>query len=305
MTIKERMIRVLRALRIRSPLHFGSKKLHRMLYSLKPENENLSCLIANGFFKYEAQIESKVIDDWMARYNIDTDLITPSDGNCIIPFFNHEVFKLLTDSSFSRLLTLYFNAMYGCKPILQCTPSLVMTFPSIEQHEFKAGAHNFPANWHSDYVSEFTVHIPLVDITENNSHTLYAENTHTAFLNTPPEGPMNKTIVPSFAKKGDVVMIDVDGWHTGRLEGVNPRIMIQFKFTKGNDLLGVPSVRPSDKLIRQVERTKRCIRNYNTLVETLTEDYDYIKSNDFSGTPLAIISDSVAIYDSYTTPQQT
>ena len=299
MLLKKLFIKILTVSRLRNILYFARKKLKRSLYLAKNLDDDLSRLMRDGFFTFNSLVEPKIIDQWMERYKINGENITPSEGNLIIPFFNAEIHDLLTNSQFSELLDKYFDSMYGCKPVLQCLPSLVMTYPSISQDEFKSGAHNFPAVWHVDYLSEFTIHMPLLAINSSNTHTMYAVNTHTSFLNPPLKGPEGKKIARSFAKKSDVVMIDVDGWHTGRLEGTSPRIMVQFKFTKGNDLLGIPTDGLSDKLLKQIDRTKRCIQNYDELIDSLIEDQSYIKAKDFSDTPLAIIGDSVKMYEHY------
>jgi len=299
MYIKDVLIKMLNAQRLRNVIHFSKKKLNRARYLKMNLDDDLSVLMRDGLFRFNKSVDPEIIDQWIERYKIDSTKITPSEGNLMIPFFNAEIDKLLTSSKFSELLEKYFYAIYGCKPVLQCIPGLVMTFPSISQGEFKRGTHNFPAVWHVDYLSEFTIHMPLLAINSTNTHTMYAVDTHTSIFNPPRKGPRGKKIARSFANKSDVVMLDVDGWHTGRLEGTSARIMVQFKFTKGNDLLR-PSVNGlSVKELKQIDRTKRCIQNYDELINCLIEDRNYIKAKDFSGTPLAILTDSLKTYEQY------
>ena len=51
-------------------------------------------------------------------------------------------------------------------------------------------------------------------------------------------------------------MLDVDGWHSGRLEGSSPRIMIQLKFTTGNDLLHAYQL-SSQKAKKQIQKSMK------------------------------------------------
>ena len=90
--------------------------------------------------------------------------------------------------------------MYGCKPVLQCIPYLVITYPNVSHEKFIPKQHNFPANWHTDYQSEFSIHLPIVEINSSNTHTMYAAKTHVSFLKAPKKESQIKDILRSYAK---------------------------------------------------------------------------------------------------------
>ena len=148
----------------------------------------------------------------------------------------------------------------------------------IAHENFDSKTNNFPANWHTDYESEFTVHLPLISINPSNTHTMYAVNTHTSLSGPPRNEHAIRNIFRSFGEKTDALMLDVDGWHQGRLEGSSPRIMVQFKYTRGNDLLLHPTEGLSDKSRAQIKRTKKHLSNYGVIKQRLKEDFLFAKN---------------------------
>ena len=296
---KKKIGRLLGLNPIRDIPYFFKKKMRRNLLLTKSGDYKLRELADNGIFNYKGTIDTEILDKWIDIYGLNISNLTPSEGNLAIPFFNGDVLKLLTESPFASLLDKYFWHVYGTEPVLQCIPQLVITYPNIVHEKFEVKTHNFPANWHTDYLSEFTVHLPLADINSSNTHTMYAKNTHTSFFKPPRNQDNIKKILRSYGKKTDAIMLDVDGWHSGRLEGSNPRIMIQFKFTQGNDMLHFPEGGLSEKQLQQIERTKRCIGDYGSISRRLESDLSFINSAGSLGSRLAIINDNSKYYQHY------
>ncbi|MDC0042599.1 hypothetical protein OAJ10_02460 [Paracoccaceae bacterium] len=297
--IKSKVANFKRIIRIRNIPFYVKKKIARKALMSKAPSGYLHELAKNGAIKCTGIIDQKIIDNWISKYDLNVDNIIPSKGNLAFPFFNKDVEALLTDSQLSKLLDEYFLNIYGCKPVLQMMPYLVITYPNIRHDEYDAKVNNFPADWHTDYQSEFTIHVPLVEINSENTHTMYAINTHTSLLKAPKTDRDMKELFRSFGKKTDALFLDVDGWHQGRLEGKGARIMIQFKFTVGNDLLFHPTGGISIKQQEQIERTKNNIKNYETVGHQLKEDFSYAKNLSSDDPKLSIIQDNAQAYLDY------
>lgn len=297
--IKKAIFRFYREIGTRDLGFFFKKKLARKSLLKKTIAKPLRELAENGAINYKGIIDIDILDRWITEYGLDVNNITPSEGNLAIPFFNEDVLNILTDSKFAVLLDDYFMNMYGCHPVLQCIPYLVITYPDIVHENFDIKTNNFPANWHTDYLSEFTVHLPLISINSSNTHTMYAKNTHTSLFGPPRNERAIRNIFKSFGEKTDALMLDVDGWHQGRLEGSSPRIMVQFKYTRGNDLLLHPTEGHSDKALAQIKRTKKNLSNYGVIKQRLKEDYLFAKNMSTKNPKLSIIKDNCKNYDEY------
>jgi len=297
--IKKAIFRFYREIGTRDLVFFFKKKLARKSLLKKTLDGPLRELAENGAINYKGIIDKDILDRWISEYGLDVSNITPSEGNLAIPFFNEDVLSILTDSKFAVLLDNYFINMYRCHPVLQCIPNLVITYPNIVHENFDSKTNNFPANWHTDYVSEFTVHLPLISINSSNTHTMYAKNTHTSLLGPPRNEQAIRNIFRSFGEKTDALMLDVDGWHQGRLEGSSPRIMVQFKYTMGNDLLLHPTEGLSDKALSQIKRTKENLSNYCVIKQRLKENYLFAKNMSTLNPKFSIIKDNCKNYDEY------
>jgi hypothetical protein len=297
--LKKIILRLFRVINTRNLVFFIKKKLARKGLLKRTVAGPLRELAENGAINYKGVVDSDMLDRWISEYGLDVSNITPSEGNLAIPFFNEDVLSLLTDSKFAVLLDDYFMNMYGCHPVLQCIPYLVITYPNIAHENFDSKTNNFPANWHTDYESEFTVHLPLISINPSNTHTMYAVNTHTSLSGPPRNEHAIRNIFRSFGEKTDALMLDVDGWHQGRLEGSSPRIMVQFKYTRGNDLLLHPTEGLSDKGRAQIKRTKKHLSNYGVIKQRLKKDFLFAKNMHTLDPKLSVIKDNFKNYQEY------
>ena len=296
---KKILLRFYLKIKTRNLIFLIKKKLARKALLKTATTGQLRELAQKGAINYKGIIDRDMLDGWVSKYGLDVSNITPSEGNIAIPFFNKDVLSLLTDGKFAVLLDEYFMKMYGCHPVLQSIPYLVITYPNITHDNFDPKKNNFPANWHTDYQSEFTVHVPITAINSSNTHTVYAVNTHTSLKEPPKNKYAIQNVFRSFGEKTDAIMLDVDGWHQGRLEGSSPRIMVQFKYTTGNDLLLYPTDGVSDKARAQIERTKRNLNNYGAIKQRLKEDFLFAKNLNTQDPKIAIINDNYKNYHEY------
>lgn len=299
LVLKSLLVELSSKLPFRKPLYFFKKKIYRYISIGRISKQPVRDLVLKGAINYKGVIENEVLDKWIDVYGLDESNIIQADGNIAFPFFNKDVLKLIVDSQFSEVLFEYFKTIHGCKPVLQSIPYLVISYPNISHDNFDPMKNNFPANWHTDYISEFTAHIPLSEINSSLTHTIYAMDTHTSPYKASPEMAKTKKIFKSYCNRGDVVMLDVDGWHHGRLEAAAPRIMIQFKFTKGNDTLLYPKDGLSLKAKLQIERTKNHIQSYKVIEKQLKRDLEFTRNMSYTHPILNILKDNHQYYDDY------
>ena len=289
---------------LRRSLHTIPKRIRR-IFSGTSTRSHFTChpkykiLLTDGFVKLENNIDINIINKWKRDYLVSKPNFTPAEGNISYPFYNAEIHKLLSDSEMVKVVRHYFQKVYGKLPVLQMIPKLVITYPIINQESFQLKNNHFPAVWHIDYRSEFTVHIPLVDITINTSHTKYIRGSQCSFT-TPPALIVyenNYPVTNCFAEPGDTLLIDVDGWHRAQLERNSFRAMIQLKYTVGNDMLHYKN---SEKLQGYVDDAVTKCKHYSNLQLQLINDREYIRSLDLTATSLSILENNIQYYAGYT-----
>ena len=271
--------------KIRTPTYILSKKTRlffakrndKSLFKSLKRNNEFSHLLSHGMVAAKHIIDSTVINNWAKKYHISDESFIECEGNISFPFYNKEFHDLLFNSDFLDFINAYFDLVHQQRPVLQTMPTLVITKPDTNQGEFSSVKHNFPAVWHTDYLTEFTIHIPLVNINDKTNHTKYLLNSHTNFF-IPPVGATKVNEVDNvncFADVGDALFIDVDGWHRGHLEKGSFRAMIQLKYTTGNNKL---SYEPNTlKVKKALERTVMNTKNYDLLKNVLKQDYEFFK----------------------------
>tara|TARA_B100000768_G_C11280829_1_gene378504 strand:+ start:1892 stop:2824 length:933 start_codon:yes stop_codon:yes gene_type:complete len=267
----------------KNKLSFATKNKKNVFESKKRNNE-FYYLLTNGMVLAKNLISKTTINNWTDRYKIYKDSFHECEGNISFPFYNKDFHDLLFNSDFLGYLNTYYDLLYGKKPVLQTMPTLVVTKPDMNQSDFSTLNHNFPAVWHTDYITEFTIHIPLVNINNKTNHTKYLLKSHTNFL-IPPVGATKVNEINNkncFADVGDALFIDVDGWHRGHLEKGSFRAMIQLKYTIGNNELFFDPNNP--KIKKALERTAINTKNYDYLKNIFKEDYEFFKKTnpDFS-----------------------
>lgn len=284
---KFRFLRICRK-RINSLFSVNNKLIHK----------ELKKLIHDGFYKLENNINSETIEKWKKNYFIYQENFNPKDGNIGIPFYNEDIHNLLTNSLMKDLLFEYFKIAYNRSPILQMIPHLMIAYPTINQSDFSLQNNNFPAIFHVDYPYEFTVHIPLTDINQSTSHTKYIRGTHISFK-TPnnSESYINhKDILSCFATQGDILLLDVEGWHRADLVKSSFRAIIQIKFTTGNNLLLYSN---NYKLSQNNLRTIDSIKFFPLLKEKLKDDAEFIQKLRLDLDYLKILENNISFYNPF------
>ena len=274
--------------RVRTPFYVISKylnilyakKRHKKLFNSEKKNQEFAHLLSNGMISAKNVVDKTTIESWVEKYNIKSENFFGCEGNISFPFYNNELHDLLCKSDFLDYLYSYYELVYGKKPVLQTMPTLVVTKPDMNQSGFSSSRHNFPAVWHTDYKTEFTIHIPLVNINGKTNHTKYLLKTHTNFF-PPPVGATKVDEINNincFADIGDALFIDVDGWHRGHLEKGSFRAMIQLKYTIGNNELIFD---PNDSKVKKaLERTAVNTKSYGSLKNIIKNDYEFFKKVD-------------------------
>ncbi len=273
---------------------FFAKKSKKNIYRNSKKNDEFSFLLSNGMVLAKSIIDKNTINNWISRYKISNDSFHKCEGNISFPFYNKDFHDLYFNSDFLGYLNSYYESVYGKKPVLQTMPTLVITKPDMNQSDFTSSKHNFPAVWHTDYLTEFTIHIPLIEINNKTNHTKYLLKSHTNFF-PPPVGTTNVNEINNincFANIGDSLFIDVDGWHRGHLEKGSFRAMIQLKYTIGNNELIFDPNNP--KIKKALERTSINTKDYDSLKDIFKEDYEFFKKSnpDFNSPNAKIFLDT-------------
>jgi hypothetical protein len=264
----------------------------------KPE---LAELLKTGACSLKNCIPAESIESWHSMYGIHESNFSSALGNYGFPFYNAQLHSLLTDSLLLTTIKTYFQLIYNKAPVLQVIPNIVITSPLIEQNSFQRGVHNFPANWHVDYNSEFTVHIPLTTISSRTSHTKYLSGSHVSLLRPSlrKEEVDTSDVKCCSAVLGEALLIDVDGWHRAHLVPNTCRILIQLKFTTGNDALSFPEDSIPQKLIDNVMRTKTSCLNYHNIRSQLKSDLEFLESIGEFDPMISILKDNMKNYELY------
>ena len=217
----------------------ASKAIRSWSYGLRPKRSvSALSLIDNGYLLVPDLFGESAANAVISEYGFSERSFKRAAGNLTWPCLSTHLVKLLNDARYQTLLQTYFRVMYGAPPVLQTIPSLVVSYPSIAPEEFDSRRHGFPAAWHTDYPGEFTVHLPLTDITESTSHTAYVSGSAKGFRlyrKSRPQTLAGKEFL-GFAKSGDALFFDVCGIHRANLRP-GLRAMIQIKYTLGNDML--------------------------------------------------------------------
>jgi len=292
--------------RFRSSLRRSRKNINRRLCSVSAIEKSyiakdvyIQTLLNKGVVRLQNEIDKQLLDKWKQDYSIYQSSFLPVTGNITFPIFCKELHELLVDSHISNLIDKYFQYVYRKKPILQYVPHVVITYPTIAQDEFNSNENHFPAVWHIDYPYEFTIHIPIERITLDTSHTKYINGSQYYFSrpsNNIKYIERNYNIINCVANQGDILCMDVEGWHRAHLEKNSYRAMIAIKFTAGNDLLYYTD---SEKEKNVIERSKNSCNKYNILRDRLTNDLRYIESLNDLGDKFGILKDTANRYKRY------
>lgn len=268
--------------------YFGQKRkqanLKKHKYSsIFSENLLLQDLTENGFTRQHSLLSSNELLNIRQRYGLRKENFSKSNSNISLPFIGINFLqKIDYETGIGKLIREYFLICYRSEPVLQSMPTVVVTNPSIQREEFNEKMHRIPAFFHTDYPTELTVHLPLTDITSQTPRTMYLNGSSMA-SSVRPMKKYDATDVACkfesselFAKAGDALVIDVTGVHKA-IVSPQPRIMLQLKFTSGQNIL--ESADP-DKLNAQIELARSNFNNYRSYIKTIKEDWMQIPKAD-------------------------
>jgi len=194
-------------------------------------------LLNDGFYISESIIDVNIINHLIKKYNLYEKNFKKSYTNIHIPVIDKKFLNYIqSHEKINFIINTFYSNVYKKAPILQTPPSIVITNPVIENSNKD---YKIPSKWHTDYKNEFTFHVPLIDINTESTKTLYLKNSQNN-ININFQSLINienydYKVVPLIAKEGSVIFIDVSGAHRAELGKF--RIMVQFKFTTGNDLI--------------------------------------------------------------------
>ena len=256
-----------------------SYRWHLQSENIDPETNKF---LMNGFVIKNNCFELSAAQNIVDQYRLHASSFTRSDQNLSWPCLSKEVIELFLRSQYRETIDRYFRVMYGCMPVLQKVPSIVVTYPLLDQINALEPKEKFPAQWHTDYPQEFSVHIPLTVIDESVTHTVYVGGSARDLLIQPQQVVSDEYISQRYNKQrihrmvaepGDVIFLDVTGYHRANLR-FGMRAMIQLKYTTGNDLLLFNSpINDSikEKYLRNLAALKNYYSGYSALKKVLRD----------------------------------
>ena len=202
------------------------RKYSRKTLSLKVKLKKKGVLRVKG-----STIFQKNIEEFISRYLINDLEIIRGNQNIIFPICD-ELTMLKIYGEFRNQIFQYYQDNWGMDPILRDCPRLVISYPPTS-YELSGG---YPENFHKDYITAVTVHVPIIEINDSMPHTEYIEASHIKprlidlFINKK-INQSYKNPKKLFCKKGDYIIMDVAGTHrASMLSKRNPRFMLQYKF---------------------------------------------------------------------------
>jgi len=252
-------------------------KLIKFLSKLDLNTNLANELFLNGCYVNKNAIPTELITKICKRYFIKKGNFISVNKNLSFPILDPAFLEFISSTNFNSIINNYFQTLYDSLPILQIFPAIVITNPQINQNQYRSDDENIniPGGLHIDYPTEFTIHIPLVEINEKTPHTVYVNKSCTNIFfneliirigNTKLKNKLLQiakiNTVPLFASPGDLIMLDVTGLHRAEIKPAF-RAFIQLKYTCGND-----------KLIN-LERRKNFIDSIEYLKLNFTSYPDY------------------------------
>jgi hypothetical protein len=287
-------------------------KLNQYISKLGTSKRLDDQLFLNGCYIQKDSVPLELIQRIIQRYCLNKENFNPTNKNLSLPLLDNNFLEYISSKNFNSLIYKYYDILYGYPPLLQVFPSIVITYPLINQNQFRSSDKNMhiPASVHTDYSTEFTIHIPLFDINENTPHTVYVEKSCTnIYLNDlitriSSSNLKNKLVkliggneVSIFASPGDMIMLDVTGLHRAEIKP-EFRAFIQLKYTIGNDRLN--KLEESKKFKDSIAHTSLNYLSYHKYKVELQRDVEnlfYLNLND----QYKIINESLGAYQAYLT----
>lgn len=218
-------------------------KKNYIFYSKIKKNDPLYNLFNDGFDIYPNLISEDDIKYILKKYtNIENKNNSSSyDYNLIFPFFDKYILNKILNSNIISNINNFFLKVYKVKAILQQSPLLVITKPSIENHEMSSKI-KIPADYHTDYPTEMALHIPLNDLKNDMIHTIYCRSSNRDYL-IKSTSKYNQQFAEKFervklvTKKGNGILLDTQGIHKANVKKNEIRIMLFLKFSSSSNII--------------------------------------------------------------------
>ena len=163
------------------------------------------------------------------------------DYNLSIPFFDKKIIEKITSSSLFFVLKKFYSMTCNSEIFFQQTPLIVITKSSVDQSLANDNT-RIPVRFHTDYPSEISLQIPLINQLDYSPHTLYLEKTNrdikfkcSTIYDEKKLNDYNK--VKLLGNEGDAVLIDTQGVHRANIFKNSLRIMLFFKFSSKKNIL--------------------------------------------------------------------
>ena len=163
------------------------------------------------------------------------------DYNLSIPFFDKKIIEKIISSSLFSVLKNFYSMTCNSEIFFQQVPFIVITKSSIDQF-LANNKTRIPVKFHTDYPSEISLQIPLINQLDHSPHTLYLEKTNRDIKfkcsTTYDEKKLNYyNKVKLLGNEGDAVLIDTQGVHRANIFKNSLRIMLFFKFSSKKNIL--------------------------------------------------------------------
>lgn len=164
-------------------------------------------------------------------------------------FFGPTGGALITDLSLDETMLAIASEYMGCQPYLRHGAALAILKPAdttVPQYGVFNGLQDWP--WHIDTPNLLSFHILLNDIDENDSHMLYAVNSHK--INRAASGIRTEELItgrneiyPCCGPAGTVYIFDNNGFHRPHAVADSMRMTFEFYFTPGNQIFSMQQMR--------------------------------------------------------------
>lgn len=243
--------------------------------------KDLYKFLDKGFLIQNAFLDQKelnyIIREYLNLNNINDN--NYYDFNLSIPFFDQKIIEKIISSNLFQVIKKFYSLTCNSKIFFQQIPFIVITKPSIDQSLANEKT-RIPARFHTDYPSEISLQIPLINQLNYTPHTLYLEKTNRdlkfkCMSNYDEKSLKDYNKVKLLGHEGDAILIDTQGVHRANLFKNSLRIMLFFKFSSKKNILNNVNY----KELYERSAKLNYFRTDNKL--KLLEDYNYAISSEF------------------------
>lgn len=222
---------------------FNKIKKNYFYYLNSNEDKSFQSILEKGYFIEKNILNNNDINAILNKY-LDSNYLNNEkrfDYNLFYPFFDEKILNKILSSETMHLAKKFFSMIYQSIPKFQQCPLLIITKPNLNNNEIENRI-KIPATFHTDYPTEMSLHIPLVDLNENEIFTTYCQGSNRSYF-VLPTTDYDQDYVKKFkqikltSNKGDGILLDTQGIHKAKIEKNSIRIMLFIKFSSEKNLL--------------------------------------------------------------------